>query len=286
MAESAKKCWQFVIAGIRIQICSSLPLTARRAWTEFSESFDTPDLAYDVEYAERLPLYKGDCACRTERVAVSADRKKRFYFNPGAEELTARCIETAPGRTCITVSRAFAPWGENVNDLFRQYALTRHFPLLGRMFFHCSYILAEGNAILFTAPSGTGKTTQAELWKKAYGTPVINGDCAVLRVCGGRLCACGLPVSGSSPDCCNCTAPVKAVISLGQAEKNTLQRLSGTAAVRVFLAGTYLPREFSEEFLRVFDLAAGFAELVPVYRLDCLPDRSAAELVFTELFHS
>lgn len=285
MAEPAKKCWQFTIAGIRIQITSEKPVTAHGAWEKFTSSFDTPDLNFHIDYAENLPFRGENFSVRTERTAVSADGKTRFYYNPGAGDLTACCLESEPGRTCITVSRAYAPWGENVNDLFQQYALPRSFPRFGRMFLHCSYILAHGSAILFTAPSGTGKTTQALLWRDAYGTPVVNGDCAVLCAPESTLFACGLPLSGSSADCFNLTSPVRAIVSLGQAGENSLSRLSGVDAVRVILSGTYLPQEFSEEFPRLFDLAARFAKLVPVYRLDCLPDRSAAELLYKELFH-
>lgn len=46
---------------------------------------------------------------------------------------------------------------------------------------HCAYMQREGKAILFSAPGGTGKTTQATLWEKHRGTRVVNGDKALIR---------------------------------------------------------------------------------------------------------
>ena len=59
--------------------------------------------------------------------------------------------------------------------------------------FHCSYIERDGNAILFTAPSGTGKSTQAELWKKYRNAQIINGDRAAIRIVDGTVMAEGTP---------------------------------------------------------------------------------------------
>ena len=46
----------------------------------------------------------------------------------------------------------------------------------GGIIFHSAYIGFRNEGILFTAPSGTGKSTQAELWRKWREADVINGD--------------------------------------------------------------------------------------------------------------
>ena len=56
-----------------------------------------------------------------------------------------------------------------------------------------SFIRWQGRGILFSAPSGTGKSTQANLWVQHQGAEVINGDRAALRQVGGRWQAFGLP---------------------------------------------------------------------------------------------
>ena len=54
---------------------------------------------------------------------------------------------------------------------------------------HSSYIIYHDKAILFTGPSGIGKTTQAELWRDYQGAEIINGDVTLIRKWDGRYCA-------------------------------------------------------------------------------------------------
>ena len=91
--------------------------------------------------------------------------------------------------------------------------------------FHCAYIAHNGAAILFTAPSGTGKSTQAELWRKHRDAEIINGDRAAVRVKDGLPVADGIPFSGSSAYCENCTLPLAAIVYLSQAPRTTIRKL-------------------------------------------------------------
>ena len=49
--------------------------------------------------------------------------------------------------------------------------------------FHCSALAMDGRAYLFTAPSGTGKSTHARLWRQVFGPRVtmINDDKPLVR---------------------------------------------------------------------------------------------------------
>ena len=63
---------------------------------------------------------------------------------------------------------------------------------------HSSFIKWKDKAILFTAPSGTGKSTQADLWEKYENAEIINGDRSGIRKMDGKWTAYGLPIAGSS----------------------------------------------------------------------------------------
>lgn len=138
----------------------------------------------------------------------------------------------------------------------------------------------ETGCILFMAPSGVGKSTQAALWEEYGGGEIVNGDRALLSFDpGGRLLAHGYPACGSSDICLDRTRPVKAIVTLEQGAENTLSRLSGAAATRAIFAATLQYRWDAWEAERALELAARVAASVPVLHLSCRPDRGAVEIV-------
>ena len=77
---------------------------------------------------------------------------------------------------------------------------------------HSSFIAVNGKAILFTAPSGTGKSTQAALWVKHKGAELINGDRCAVAVTDEGVFACGVPFCGSSGVSKNRIYPLAAIV--------------------------------------------------------------------------
>lgn len=145
----------------------------------------------------------------------------------------------------------------------------------GGLIFHCSFIEHNGRAILFTAPSGTGKSTQAELWRKLRGARIVNGDRAIIRRVDGKIMAEGVPFSGSSTDCENASLPLAAIVYLTQAPRTEISRMRGYRAFSRIWEGininTWEPGDVEKASGLVQDLASG----VPVYYLPCTPDESA-----------
>jgi hypothetical protein len=149
---------------------------------------------------------------------------------------------------------------------------------------HAAAIDYQGKGILFSAPAGTGKTTQAKLWQKYYGAEIINGDRPAIR-CDGRggVFLYGTPWSGSSNDCINRRVPLSALVMVRQYPVNRLRRLSRLEAL-----GWVLPRCFLPYWDKsLMDLALSNLEeilkLIDIYLLECRPDQEAAEILRREL---
>ena len=145
----------------------------------------------------------------------------------------------------------------------------------GGVVLHSSYVLTkQGEALLFSAPSGTGKSTQAELWRKFAGAKVINGDRALVKAQNG-VTANGIFFSGTSGICENVTAPLKAIVLLRQSFANELKKVSGKEAfMRLLPQCSYYPKE--EENLRlVTGILAEIISAVPIYDFGCVPEKSA-----------
>ena len=141
--------------------------------------------------------------------------------------------------------------------------------------FHCSYIEYNGKAVLFTAPSETGKSTQADLWKKHRNADIINGDRAVIRLVDGALYAAGLPFAGSSTHCQNRTLPLAAIVYLAQAPVTTIRRMSGYQAFSKIWEGVSANTWDKDDMEKISAIAEKVAENIPVYYLPCTPDESA-----------
>ena len=145
----------------------------------------------------------------------------------------------------------------------------------GGFMFHSSYIEHEGKGILFTAPSGTGKSTQAELWRSLRGAEVINGDRSVIRMAENGIVVSGVPFAGSSQICKNRTLPLHAIVYLEQAPQTTIRRLKGFEAFRRIWEGVSVNTWDKEDVALASETAGHVAQRVPVYYLACTPDESA-----------
>ena len=145
----------------------------------------------------------------------------------------------------------------------------------GGVVLHSSYVLTkQGEAVLFSAPSGTGKSTQAELWRKFAGARVINGDRALIKAQNG-VTANGILFSGTSGINENVTAPLRAIVLLRQCGKNELRRVSGKEAfMRLLPQCSYYPKE-EENLKLVTGILAEIISAVPIYDFGCVPEKSA-----------
>ena len=134
---------------------------------------------------------------------------------------------------------------------------------------HSAYIERNGHAVLFSAPSGTGKTTQADLWTRYRNTRTINGDRTLLKKQKDRWSAYGWPICGSSEICVNEVLPVRAIVMLCQAKKNQIRQLHGFEAAKKILAQLMVNnwnRSYQE---KAMDLLSELLKEIPVVELAC-----------------
>lgn len=144
------------------------------------------------------------------------------------------------------------------------------------MIIHAAVVSCEGKGYLFLGPSGTGKSTHAQLWLKHFeGTELVNDDNPVVR--DGVVY--GSPWSGTKTPCYrNVNVPIGGIVMLSQAPYNKIRRLSGIEAY-VDLAGSVgsMPWNIriSEDLHQTMNK---LASTIPMWHLECLPDEAAARL--------
>lgn len=145
---------------------------------------------------------------------------------------------------------------------------------------HASAVMHNGKGIIFSAPSGTGKSTHAKLWEDFLGAKVINDDSPALRIIDGRVHLYGTPWSGSTIKFDNSQVPLSAIVMLAQAKENKIAVLDSREAINRLLPQCYIPfynRKMCEMAMETFET---IVSSVPVYLLQCRPEKEAMELVY------
>ena len=141
---------------------------------------------------------------------------------------------------------------------------------------HAAVVSCEGKGYLFLGPSGTGKSTHAQLWLKHFqGTELVNDDNPVVR--DGVVY--GSPWSGKKTPCYrNVSVPIGGIVMLSQAPYNKIRRLSGIEAY-VDLAESVGSMPWDSRISEGFHQTMNkLASTVPMWHLECLPDEAAARL--------
>lgn len=153
-----------------------------------------------------------------------------------------------------------------------------------RMVLHSSCIARNGRAVLFSAVSGTGKSTHTQLWRKYLpDTVYINDDTPVLRLDKPEaVYACGSPWSGKTALNENISAPLCGIVFLERGVENKISPIGGTEAFRRLLGETR-KMPFASSIERASDLCLKLMERVPIYRLTCDISYDAVETVRREL---
>lgn len=148
------------------------------------------------------------------------------------------------------------------------------------MFIHGAAILYKNKAYLFTAPSGTGKSTHIKLWKKLLGDEavILNGDKPFLRWMDGRMMVCGSPWRGKEGWGENTTAPLGGIFILRRGEMDRVEEISDLEKLNFLLSETIYPDD-PELTEKLVDLLGRIIESVPVRMLYCTKNISAVQTV-------
>ena len=148
------------------------------------------------------------------------------------------------------------------------------------LLFHGCVMGYDGQAYLFTAPSGTGKTTHSRLWlSEIPGCYVLNGDKPLLRFEGDRVLACGTPWQGKEKMGRNEILPIAAICVLKRDLVNHIRPITPHDALPVLIAQSNRPRE-AEAMLRTLGLIDRLSKLTKLYELGCNMEAEAAHVSF------
>ena len=151
------------------------------------------------------------------------------------------------------------------------------------MFLHASAVAVDGNAYLFSAPCGVGKSTHTALWQEYFGKEraiIINDDKPAIRLVNGGLYVFGTPFSGKSDKNTNIKVPLKAICFLEQAKENSIRKMSAVEALMQIFNQTLRPVD-AKRMEKLIFLVDKLLKHIPVYKMGCNISLDAVKTAYT-----
>lgn len=134
---------------------------------------------------------------------------------------------------------------------------------------HSSVVVHEGKAYVFTAKSGTGKTTHSMLWLKNFpGSFIINGDKPLFRLTEDGFYVYGSPWCGKEGYNKNTKAKVSSLCFIERGKENSIRQLNVREVLGGIFEQLYIPEDKAcgEKVLALLDK---FLSEIPAYLLGC-----------------
>lgn len=148
-----------------------------------------------------------------------------------------------------------------------------------KLLFHGSCLAVGGRAYMFTAPSGTGKTTHTRLWLELLPEAhVLNGDKPFLALePDGQVLCCADPWQGKENYGTNEILPLQAICIIHRGESNRIEEIGFSEAFADLIRQAYRP-EGGDGMLKTLPLVGRIGQGVKLYRLWCNMDLEAAKV--------
>ncbi|MDF2804328.1 MAG: hypothetical protein K0S61_4233 [Anaerocolumna sp.] len=238
------------------------------------------DVKISIKYEEKIPL-PDNIISLDDHIKWATDKTGEVSICLSDENQVHSCLKTnkswnnalilANGKERRMNSHLQGALGE---ILFRNSILYHEGIVI-----HAAAIACNNKGIIFSAPSGTGKTTQANLWKKYKGAKIINADRPAIRIVEEKPYIYGTLWNGSSKECTNTKVVLSMIVIVEQSPTNEIIRLSGKEAVAKVMPRCFLPYCTHESMDLALKNLERIIGITPVYLLKCRPDKEAVELV-------
>ena len=150
----------------------------------------------------------------------------------------------------------------------------------GRFFIHASAVVYQGEAYLFSAPSGTGKSTHTSFWNQVLpDTYILNDDKPVLQPCKDGITVWGTPFAGKTDLHVNTHVPLKGICFLKQGSENRIRKLNEEEGLALLLNNTWRPSDINT-MNTLLDMMEQVVSKTGIYEMSCTESEEAALLSF------
>ena len=265
----------YKIAGIVIKVVSEgINLIEELEYQRFKTTCQNENYTVDFRVVKELELGLGNITYQDEQNIIYDDGKYRYVNN----RFLIKKISDNYYNVFIKKCDNEVSNREMFNAMGFDVLLAKERKLI----LHASFIVYRNKAILFSAPSGTGKSTQADLWKKYVSSvEIINGDRAIIGIEDGDVKAYGLPYCGTSKITINQNFNLNTIVILRQGKINKLIELSAKDSYKYLYSQINWIGWDKKLQINILDLLEKVVSSIKIYYFECLPEQSAVEMLKT-----
>ena len=150
------------------------------------------------------------------------------------------------------------------------------------VYLHASCVRMGDRAYLFSADSGTGKSTHTRLWQQIFGdaAQIFNDDKPALRRIDGAWYSYGLPWCGKDGININMKVPLAGICFLKQGEQNEIRRLTSTEAIQRLMPQTLKNIKSIKKLDVTLNNFDKLIREIPIFELENRPEPEAALLSY------
>ena len=265
----------YKIAGIVIKVVSEeINLIEELEYQRFKTTCQNENYTVDFRVVKELELGLGNITYQDEQNIIYDDGKYRYVNN----RFLIKKISDNYYNVFIKKCDNEVSNREMFNAMGFDVLLAKE----RKLNLHASFIVYRNKAILFSAPSGTGKSTQADLWKKYVSSvEIINGDRAIIGIEDGDVKAYGLPFCGTSKITINQNFNLNTIVILRQGKINKLIELSAKDSYKYLYSQINWIGWDKKLQINILDLLEKVVSSIKIYYFECLPEQSAVEMLKT-----
>ena len=283
-----KKKVVYCLANVNIRLEVSEKFRTTKDFITFQD--DKGDCTYDVQLfpVEELSYQRSPVVYEERHLKVlkTSDGKYIRIYNEEKREdnpYAVSCFDKEQQQIKISYLQGYEKFFRVSEGYFAHIGWEYILLNAGCLILHAALIRTLYGAILFSGPSGIGKSTQAELWCRHIGAELLNGDRPILRKSKGIWSAYGSPYAGSSRICVNDSCPVRVIVMLKKSDTCRLRRLNQSEAFKAVFAGLTISTWDSGDMNKACDLAIQLTSEIEVFELSCTPDIRAVKILQNEL---
>lgn len=283
------------VAGLYINIKSADEAFFSSRFRDYECEFSqNPDMTMKTEVLNNITAPEGEICFQQNRVCLLKLPDGRFcrYLKRTKTNEIVFMVTYTPDYSDVLIEilntlniDGLGP--TNYEYMYTGFMFANRLTVLGGTVLHGSSIALDGEGIVFSADSGTGKSTHTNLWRQHFGkrVEIINDDKPAIKIENGKAFVYGTPWSGKTSLNNNVKHPLKAVVFLSRGDENKIKKMDALNAV--LNLSHQLPNPFydSEIGTKTVNFIKKLYEInTPVYDLECNISDNAVEVSYNGIF--